>query len=202
MERGYVHDIFISYRHEGPAHTWVTEYFFPLLKKWLPEFMPPDYKFNDESIFIDLQIETGNSWPIQLNEALRTSRCLLPVWSPQYFRSEWCRAELDTMLEREKILGLRKDHNWSGIIHPVVFQSASLIPPEYRTIQYTDLSQWGIDEPVFRSSPEFLQLVSHVKAICPKLWSMMQTAPDWQNNWPIITPKALPNDPFPIPRFS
>jgi TIR domain len=134
-------------------------------------------------------------------EALRTSRCLIPVWSPQYFRSDWCKAELDTMLEREKILGLRRDHNWSGIIYPVVFQNAAMIPPEYRTIQYTDLSQWGIAAPAFRSSLEYLQFELSIKTICKKLWPMIQTAPDWQDNWPTIISKALPGDPFPVPRF-
>ena len=201
MAHGYVHDIFISYRHAGPAHTWVTEYFFPLLKDWLPEHMPPDYQISENSIFTDTQVETGTSWPIRLVEALRTSRCLLPIWSPQYFRSKWCMAELHTMLEREKILGMRKGHNWSGIIYPVIFKSACLIPPEYRTIQYEDLSHWGINASSFKDSSEYLHLESGVQKICEKLRPMILGAPDWQDTWPTVTPEALPSNAFPLPRF-
>jgi len=157
---------------------------------------------SEDNIFIDMQIETGVSWPIRLKEALRTSRCLLPIWSPQYFRSKWCLAELHTMLEREKILGMRKDHNWSGIIYPVVFKSACLIPPEYRTIQREDLSHLGICASSFRDSPLFQDLETGIQQICDNLRPMILGAPDWQDNWPIITPEALPSDPFPLPRFS
>src|SRR5205823_4259928 len=128
--------------------------------------MPVDHIISDESIFVDSQIETGTSWPIRLREALRNSRCLISVWSPQYFQSNWCLAELHSMLQREQILGLRNGQNWSGLIYPVVFKSAQLLPPEYHYIQYKDLSRWGIDEPSFRDSPEFLNLVIKIQDIC------------------------------------
>jgi len=39
----YEYDIFISYRHKGPAYSWVTEYFHPMLEQWLPEHVPDAY---------------------------------------------------------------------------------------------------------------------------------------------------------------
>jgi TIR domain len=152
MAHGYVHDIFISYRHMGPAHTWVTEYFFPLLKKWLPDYIPSNYNFDEEkSIFIDQQIETGSSWPIRLNEALHTSRCLLPIWSPQYFRSDWCKAELHTMLEREKMLGLRKDHIYNEWIHRDVPIREIL---NFMRIPYISFWSFGEKIPVIKPGTE------------------------------------------------
>ena len=202
------YDIFISYRRRGHVFTWVTEYFYPLLVNWFLDHTPPDYNI---SVFIDLnEIKTGESWSINLKEALRQSRYLLPIWSPDYFRSNWCKAELHTMLKREEILGLRQGHTASGLIYPVVFKGAKHIPSEYTNIlQYKDLSNWGNPWPAFKYSPEFSLFSSEVEQICDDLWSYIQKAPLWRDDWPIITPDELartlppvPNTPLSLPRFS
>ncbi|HYU71172.1 MAG TPA: toll/interleukin-1 receptor domain-containing protein [Ktedonobacteraceae bacterium] len=208
MTQDYIYDIFISYRRRGHVFTWVTEYFYPLLENWFLDHTPPDYNV---SIFIDRdEIRTGESWSIGLKEALQLSRYLLPIWSPDYFRSDWCKAELHTMLKREEILGLRQGHNASGLIYPVVFRGANHIPSEYRNImQYKDLSHWGNPWSAFKDSPEFLLFSLEVEKICDDLWSYIQQAPHWQDNWPIITPEELsrtlplvPSTPLSLPRFS
>src|SRR6266536_3822986 len=208
MTQDYVYDIFISYRRRGHAFTWVTEYFYPLLVNWFPDHTPPNYNI---SIFIDREeIKTGESWSIDLREALRLSRYLLPIWSPDYFRSDWCKAELHTMLKREEMLGLRQGNNASGLIYPVVFKGAKYIPSEYtKIIQFKDLSNWGNPWSAFKDSPEFSVLSSEVERICDDLWSKIQQAPPWQDTWPVITPDELartlppvPGIPLSLPRFS
>src|SRR5512134_1300064 len=82
MASDYVYDVFISYRRKQPVMDWMRLHFFPLLEVILPECMP-----RAPRIFIDWETETGAEWPARLAQALATSRCLLPVWSPQYFRS-------------------------------------------------------------------------------------------------------------------
>ena len=208
MTQGYAYDIFISYRRRGPAFTWVTEYFYPLLADWFLDHTPPDYNI---SIFIDRdEIRPGESWSIDIEEALRQSRYLLPIWSPDYFRSDWCKAELHTMLKREEMLGFRQGRNARGLIYPVVFKGAQHIPSAYtRMMQYRDLSNWGNPWPAFRGTSEFSLFSNEVERICDDLWSYIPKAPVWQEDWPIVTPNELPRilppvpeTPLALPRFS
>jgi len=184
MPQDYVYDIFISYRHKGPAYSWVTEYFHPLLEQWLPECVPVEY---DVKIFIDSQIETGAEWPAKLRMALRKSRCLLPILSPEYFRSKWCQAELQTMRLREQLLGFRTEENPSGLIYSVVFASPELLPLEVQSIQPKNMSMWATTYSNFRSSINFESFESEMKNVCKELPQIIQRAPAWQD-WPVVTP--------------
>jgi hypothetical protein len=188
MRQNYVYDIFISYRHKGPAYSWVTEYFHPLLEQWLPECVPVEY---DVKIFIDSQIETGAEWPAKLSQALRMSRCLLPILSPEFFRSKWCQAELQTMRQREQILGLRTQENPYGLIYAVVFASPKLLPPEVQNIEWKDMSLWATTYSNFKNSGNFESFESEMKRVCEELSQMIQRAPTWQD-WPVVTPPEPP----------
>jgi hypothetical protein len=184
MPQDYDYDIFISYRHRGPAYSWVKEFFHPSLEQWLPDFVPPEY---DVKIFIDSQIETGAEWPAKLRQALRLSRCLLPILSPDYFRSKWCQAELQTMQRREQLLDLRTDQNPSGLIYSVVFASPEFFPPEIQRIQSKDMSPWATTFSNFKSSQNFPLFESEIKNVCKELRQFIQGAPVWQD-WPVVTP--------------
>jgi len=94
MSEDYTYGVFISYRHRGHTAEWIKNHFYPMLEQRLPECMPVDH---DTKIFLDLKIETGSAWPDELRHALKMSRCILAVWSPDYFRSEWCLAEWHTL---------------------------------------------------------------------------------------------------------
>jgi hypothetical protein len=199
MSLDYEYDIFISYRHKGPAFSWVTEYFYPMLEQWLPEHVPVTY---EPRIFIDSQIETGAEWPAKLRHALKTSRCVLPVLSPEYFRSRWCCAEFESIKKREELLSLRNEQNPGGLIYAVVFASPGLLPDEVRKhIQYKDLSSWATNQANFRESKRFESFENEVKLICQELWKMIQLAPPWRE-WPIIAPEeVLPAIPVSLPRL-
>ena len=55
----YQYDIFISYRRLGDARSWIDNYFVPLIENHLSQELG-----RKPMIFIDSQIETGDSWPI------------------------------------------------------------------------------------------------------------------------------------------
>jgi hypothetical protein len=188
MPQDYAYDIFISYRHKGPAYSWVTEYFHPLLELWLPESVPVEY---DIKIYIDSQIETGTEWPAELRQALRTSRCLLPILSPEYFRSKWCQAELQTMRKREQINGFRTEEKPTGLIYAVVFASPDLLPADVQNIERKDMSEWATTYSDFRNSKNFESFEREMKLVCKELPKMLQRAPDWQD-WPVVAPPEPP----------
>lgn len=199
MPQDYEYDIFISYRRQGPALSWVKEYFHPMLEQWLPEHVPSTY---EPKIFIDSQIETGEEWPAKLRHALKTSRCVLPVLSPEYFRSNWCKAELASMRNREAALQMRTEQNSGGLIYAAIFASPDLLPDDVRKhIQYIDLSAWATNQANFRESKRFETFEEKVKLICQELWKMIQRAPTWEE-WPIVTPDEDPvSVPMSLPRL-
>lgn len=184
MEQDYVYDLFLSYRRRPPVGDWVKNHFYPLLEKWLPLCMPYEPK-----IFIDLkQIETGDTWPVVLNSALKTSRCLLPVWSEDYFRSPWCLAEWESFTSREQTL------NPNGarprLIYPVRFFGGDYFPTAAKDTQQRDLSRWNNSSPVFANTEGFVELETEVQSIVLDLRDMIQAAPPWQE-WPITNPTGL-----------
>jgi len=177
---------------------WVHNHFQPLLMQWLPNFMPYNHQ---TKIFIDLQIETGAEWPLKLRQALSMSRCLLPIWSPQYFQSSWCQAELQTMLRREQLLGLRTGENPSGLIYAVLFAGAQYLPSEVLTIQFKDLSKWNCPWMVFKKNVQYVNLDKQVQKLCQDLANMIQSAPVWQSDWPVVMPKISSSFTFTLPRL-
>ena len=78
-----------------------------------------DRTFN---IFQDVDgIELGQKWQQRLNEAISTSRFLIPIVTPLFFKSDPCRDELNRFLEHEKSLG-RND-----LILPIYFVTAPVL---------------------------------------------------------------------------
>jgi hypothetical protein len=183
----YVYDVFVSYRHKPPVLDWIKNHFYPLLEQWLPNALPVGHA---AKIFVDWEaIETGAAWPAKLQQALKCSRCLLPVWSPEYFRSHWCLAEWQTMLARERQLGMRTVELAEGLIYPVTFFDGEHFPPEARDCQQKDLCCWNSPHSVFRATADYVEFDRQVQALVQELAQMIQRAPAWQD-WPVILPEA------------
>ncbi len=138
MGKAYEYDVFISYRREQPVRDWMQYHFYPLLKERLPDCLP-----DKPRIFIDWEIETGSHWPAALRKALKNSRCLVAVWSAEYFRSAWCLAEWRSMQERERLSGMRSEENPYGLVYAVKFGDGEYYPDEAKNTQYTDLEKWN-----------------------------------------------------------
>jgi CheY-like chemotaxis protein len=78
-----------------------------------------DRTFN---IFQDVDgIEFGQKWKKRLTDAISTSRLLIPIVTPLFFKSEPCRDELKHFLEHEKSVG-RDD-----LILPIYFVTAPVL---------------------------------------------------------------------------
>lgn len=76
----------------------------------------------DFNIFQDVDgIEFGQKWQKRLNEAISTSRFLIPIVTPLFFKSDPCRDELKRFIEHEKSLG-RDD-----LILPIYFVTAPVL---------------------------------------------------------------------------
>jgi TIR domain len=197
MAQDYIYDVFISYRRKSPAGEWVRNHFYPLLQQWLPEWL--DY---EPQIFVDFDgIETGSTWPMDLSNALSSARYLVPIWNPTYFRSAWCMAELKTMMERERLLGLRSQSQPQGLIYPVVFADGDSFPEDVKSIQRRDFHQWNTPYLAFQKTEPFLEFDRAMQSLVQELAGLLQKVPPWQENWPILTPSVDPNVTFGLPRL-
>src|SRR5262249_8725693 len=114
MRNGYSHDVFLSYPRSEAVGEWMSLYFYPLLKKWLPTETSRDPK-----IFIDVEMEKGSEWPAYLKRALLGSRCMITVWSAEYFRSKWCLAEWQSMLQRQQSISIADQSDSCRLIFPI-----------------------------------------------------------------------------------
>lgn len=200
MPGDYQYDVFLSYRREWPALDWVQNHFSWRLEKLLGEFMPPAHA---PKIFVDTkEIETGQEWPLVLREALKNSRCLVAVWSPEYFRSKWCVAELGSMMEREKLLGYRTEANpESRLVYPVVFNDGIHFPDYTKGILGRDLRTWNYPDPIFAKTKKIVGFHDEMKSLAEELANLILQVPPWREDWPIVTPPAAPPATVHVPRL-
>lgn len=183
----YRYHVFLSYkrarRENGRARDddveiWVKAYFEPELQRKLTNAL-------DESaqIFYDsFEIRTGDEWQRTICTALRSSCCVVPVWSPLYFRSPWCVSEWCTFRRRGQ-----------GLVLPVTWQTQPRLPPAARAVQYRDFSQYTYTAPSFPQSPKYLDFEDVVKEFAGDVARAIQRAPPFDPAWQIVLPEARPD---------
>jgi len=195
---GYEYDVFISYRHKDPVLGWLKNHFHSELEQWLPNCLPIA---SGCKIFVDWQIETGASWPDVLVDALQKSKCMLAVLTPEYFRSRWCCAEWETMLERERCLGFHQAPRLHGLIYGVTFFDGEHFPQAAQAMQLRDLTEWNYPVPVFRQTSKYLPFITEVQSMARELARMISRAPTWQPDWPIVLGPVGGTPAVPFPRI-
>lgn len=174
----YKHDIFISYTHNH-IKEWVNQHFYPLFAIYLEGSLgrKPD-------IFIDNQgILTGDSWPLRLKEALAYSRCVVAIWSPSYFTSEWCQRECYIMLQREKLLGYRTLQNPGGLLLPVNVSDGRGFPDYAKTIQYFDCRDFLLFGQGFEKTEIYIKFQQRIREWTEEVATAIENAPQWSSEW-------------------
>ena len=173
----YAYDVFFSYKRHGQTAEWARNVQ-KLLDLWLSEEMR-----RPVTMFVDVgSIEVGDRWPDMLKEGLVLSRCMVGVWSPMYFQSSWCVSEWKSFLEREKIMNMVPH----GLIAPVCFHDGEHFPPEAQQVQSLDLRPYASALPAFWKSPRSLELEDRIKTLAGSVAKILQRAPPFQRNWPIV----------------
>ncbi|MCX5332704.1 toll/interleukin-1 receptor domain-containing protein [Streptomyces sp. NBC_00140] len=182
----YEWDVFISYSHTGNVKGWVKNHFHEELTKSLWDVLP-----NDPRVFVDYEIPVGTQWPDKLEDALLKSRCLVAIWSPPYFRSEWCMAEWVSMRKRQAVL---REANGQApkLIYPIRFADGDHFPPDAQATQdCRDLSEYAHDGEQFRNTPDFVAFQKEIRVVAADIAELLACAPEWQAGWPIDRPDAI-----------
>ena len=107
------------------------------------------------------EIPIGAVWPERLIRALKRSKVLMCIWSPDYFRSGHCTAEWRTFRSREMLLRQRlaeeyKQRGNSGELSPIAplvfaarYHDGNSFPIEARMTQSDDFSSFASLNPAF-----------------------------------------------------
>lgn len=99
----------------------------------------------DVGIFQDIaDIHAGERWAERLREEVTAAAFMIPILTPSYFASEWCRDEAYTFLE------IARDKGAGPMIFPIRFAEydtdrAGLLHKELRQFQYADFSAWRFE---------------------------------------------------------
>lgn len=191
----YSYDVFLSYPRQGNSGDWVRNHFHAQLRGFLREELG-DFP----RIYFDEEQPVGVEWPRHLRNALLRSKMLVAVWSPPYFRSEWCVAEWQSMRAREAHLKLADRDPPVGLVFPVVFWDGKNFPVEAQRTQWHDLSRFSLPSPEFERTAEYVEFQRKVQRVAGDIARLLQSAPPWEDGWPVQTPDtAAPA--FPLPRL-
>ncbi len=175
----YQYDIFISYRRLGDTRSWIENYLVPLIENHLSQELG-----RKPIIFIDSQIETGDSWPLTLGNALSASRIIIPLWTRKYLESLWCSCEIGHMLEREKKLGYRTNTKPNGLIFPTVINDGETMPVQISTIQKIEMQEY-FKLTLNKDGQKHTEFEDKVKQLVAKIAIALDDVPIWQQDWQI-----------------
>lgn len=98
----------------------------------LTSFREPDFGFFDE------RLPSGVRWEEEMKLALASTRVFIPLYSPHYFKSEWCGMEWDAFSRRRHLARRTTDQGRTAIV-PVLWTGTGklVLPPVARDVQYT-----------------------------------------------------------------
>ncbi|NEP17810.1 MAG: TIR domain-containing protein [Leptolyngbya sp. SIO4C1] len=177
-KEGYEYYIFLSYRRFGEWPKWVRDKFMPLFKHYLGEEIGRNPK-----IFVDVEsIDTGVSWPNKLGSALAKSCVLVPLFSRQYFSSEWCQLELSNMLAREKKYGFNTPERPERLIVPAKIHDGHDFPHFIKDIQCACLEKCS-NVRMAEGSRREEELAELIEKWVPNIASAIERAPSYNENW-------------------
>ncbi|SHF83215.1 TIR domain-containing protein [Streptoalloteichus hindustanus] len=193
----YKYDLFISYSRHGSVQRWLLNHFFKKLRECLADQIAPAPR-----VYVDQTMPRAVHWPSNLQYALRHSKIMVQLLTPQYFVSPWCMAEWRSMQARERALGLAGLKIPQGLIYPILYSDSDNFPMEARERSWWDFKEFSQPDPVYQDTRDYVKFHRKVTELACDLVQLLQQVPEWRPDWPIIEkpdPVLLP--PPKLPRF-
>jgi hypothetical protein len=188
-DNGYQYDIFLSYTKRGKVQQWIQNHFHPLLLSSLADELS-----REPRIFFDAAMETGSRWPASLAQALLRSKMMVAIWSPSYFMSTWCVAQLESMQDREQRLSPDKSARLNpSLIYPIVYSGPQNFPQYAQRRQARDLRQWANPSQQFEETSGYRDFRREMRDIAAEIGRMLTRVPAWEQDWPIHRPDRIDN---------
>lgn len=183
----YQFDIFISYKRDswGVFDEWLSVHFIPLFMMNIGNSIAAVCHRRRNDIFYDRAkldeqqrklegIEPGEDWRNALSKAIKESRCVLALWSPEYFYSEWCQIEWRSFHSRN-----------SNLVIPISVHDGSSFPGEAARLQFEDFSDYVILGEAFKSSHLYVPFQIKVRELTHRIAKVVNDAPPFQD-WQVV----------------
>ena len=149
---------------EHACGEWLRTLFLDFFTSCLSDALPENAR-----IFLDTQaIRGGVSWRAELERALSTSCCLVPIWSPPYFRSHYCLWEWYSFRQRG-----------SGLVVPIGWTDSARFPEEARQIQIRDFSPYAFTNPGLLRTEQGVGLQKAVRELADDVARAVAVAPPY-----------------------
>lgn len=178
VRMAYEWDVFFSYKRDKESNDW-HQRVMQKVAYWCSQELGRDAKF-----FFDTEsIPIGKQWPATLKNGLLNSRCLLCVWSPMYFRSEWCVSEWLTFVQREALIG-------TPLIAPASYFDGSTFPERAKNTQCIDFSPFASTMPRFWDTECAVDFEPVLRKFAQALANLIKSAPD-HDDFPIYEAKPV-----------
>jgi TIR domain len=203
----YKYDVFISYERDGLTTGWITEHFLPHFRTWLRMEVASVCRRKSLPIFFDRSqmtpnfpadlkqevagIKPGASWDIALREAMQVSRCMVGIWNPPYFFSDWCNLEWQSFDRRADTT--KKDVLLAASVH-----DGNSFPKKATARQRLDFSPYILFGPALINSKKYEEFQDHVKLLAHHVAIAVSDAPPFEA-WPLAEDPTQPPDPPAIP---
>ncbi len=196
MPSDYVYDVFLSYHHSGVVKPWVVNILYQQFCDWLTEKLGGA----EAKVFIDRKaIQPGHRWPNRLRDAIKTSKCLVPVWSPSYFQSHWCMSEWRSFCEREEVLGI--NNTSESLIVPILHNDGDFFPQDAKDIHWTDFSECRSNMPAFTHHHSSVIFEQKIEEFAESVARVVQRARPFRENWPVVEADPVPPPKVPSPKL-
>jgi hypothetical protein len=196
----YEYDIFISYHRQKFQDEWLTEHFLERFEYLVSEEIAGLCGRVSSGIFFDQRevnatirtgtfrsgrgIEPGDNWRKALETAIKTSRCLVGLWSPMYFLSRWCRTEWRSFENRPKTPFV-----------PLSVYDGKYFPVEAQAYQKIDLSDFVQVGKGLKDGEKSGEFQARVKLLAEAVALKVKDAPPFAD-WPVVQdPAPDPPDP-------
>jgi TIR domain len=202
----YKYDLFISYKRMKFDNEWIAQHFLPLLSHRLSQTFGA-HGLQKPTVFIDVAekdarirqnspdidfvgVATGSDWEKELEKAISVSACMLGLWSPLYFKAEWCLIEF-------KSFEFRQTSTFKPVLPVSIFDGENF-PAEVRTYQIAQMAEYCRAGPI-KDLPFYTNFDSDIAALSKEIAVARKSAPRFKD-WPIVKNFAQPtfkHSPFP-----
>jgi len=162
----YAYDIYVSF--DRSTKDWVIDFVESLRDELARRFKVPP------RVFVDVQeVDVGSdNWAPMLIDAIKRSRVMLVLITPDYFKSRWAARELELFADESRRRGATAASGRPPVV-PVFVSGGStvgmLMPPELRTLNYLDVSPSEVGRmarlPRGRRPSEWFAVISRVADI-------------------------------------
>lgn len=196
----YQYDIFLSYRRSRLHDAWLSESFVPLFWDIVREEITEKTGRTPAGIFFDQTelteearkfdqygIEPGENWQTKLKEAIKASRCMVALWSPLYFHSEWCLIEWKSFLKRPSSTGL------PDLLVPISVHDGESFPDEARAAQIVKFVDFVFVGAGFTKTELYIDFQRQLRILAARVAKVVAHAPPWED-WSLSETVSTPGE--------